>query len=331
MPNPAPPPAYAAYRPACARNTSRPSAAGVEPPTNGPSSRHSRPPAKPPPARSVATSLTARCRVHSTAATAMATPIARNASSATSRWPSASSIEPIRTTSRPTTLIANTIPASSSTRSHRLIIRPPPLVRLLAADELRLGIVTPGELLSLDLLPVPVEHPPDVLGEPGDAHGVDAGGPRLDVLALGLGDIPPVAPLGRDLVPHLGAPQRHSDPGLVVRGVDHHPVLGVVAELHIKRRIEDRSLNHRRVAGVVVRVGRVLDILQPGVERRVEQRGGELRQPAADRRLQPAVQDHRRVLEPLLVAAGAAELVQREHLAGQHQRAVDHVREQGDV
>src|SRR5690606_7133993 len=109
--------------------------------------------------------------VQITAATAMVAPIARNASKAIRCWLSGSWIDPIRTTNRPTTLIANTAPASSPIRSHRCFIVLRPLVRLLAADKLRLGIVAPGELLPLDLLPVPVEHPPYVLGEPGDARG----------------------------------------------------------------------------------------------------------------------------------------------------------------
>src|SRR5690606_1766085 len=139
-----------------------------------------------------------------------------------------------------------------------------------AADEARLGLVRPGELLPLDLLATFTEHAPGVLREAVDARGGDTGGTGLEIDGLRRGDVPLLAPDGGDAVVDLRAPDGHCDRAGGPRGVDEDAVRGVVAELQVQGRVEDRRLDHRRVPAVPVGVRLVLDVLQAGVVRRVE-------------------------------------------------------------
>src|SRR5215212_5120013 len=249
---------------------------------------------------------------------ASARPIAANMTIEARFSAAALSWKPKRITSRATTLITKSPSASAATGAHRFWVTASSnkdLGRFRAADEPGLGIVLPGELLPLHLLAILADDAPRILGEAWESGRLDALRARLAVDGLRRGDVAARAAHGLDAVVVLRAPHRHGHRPAGARRVDQDAVRRGVLELEIERRVEDRRLDHRRVPGEVERVRLVLDVLQARVVRRVEQRGGELRRPAADARFQLAVHDHRCVLVTVGVVAFAGVPVQRERLA----------------
>src|SRR3954471_14489875 len=192
-------------------------------------------------------------------------------------WAVSLSLKPMRITSRAITLIANRTAASTAICTQRcLIASSPDVLRLRAADESRLGIVAPGELLARDLFAILADDAPCVLGETWESAAGDASRAGLAVDRRRRGDVTARAADGLHAVVDLGAPHRDGHRPAGVRRVDQDPVRRGVPELHIQRGIEDRGLDHRRIPGEVERVRLVLDVLQARVVRGVEQRRGEL-------------------------------------------------------
>ncbi len=65
----------------------------------------------------------------------------------------------------------------------------------------------------------------------------------------------------------------------------------------------------------------VVDVLIPTEEDGVEQGGGELTDSTTDGRNELAAQDHRRLYEPVFLSSDADVLVEREFVAGHHDRS----------
>ena len=139
----------------------------------------------------------------------------------------------------------------------------------------------------------------------------------------------------RQPAPHLPSPvvaeEFDRDGSVGVLGADQHRRLRVVAENQIRVPPADGGLVALRVAAEIVAVRVVLDVLQPGVEHRVVESGGELAHPSPHRVLQFAPDNGGGGLEAPLCGAFPHRIVQGQGVAGHHYGAVDYVGEQVDV
>ena len=114
-------------------------------------------------------------------------------------------------------------------------------------------------------------------------------------------------------------------------GADEQPLVGVVGEDEVDVRVVDRRVPPERVVADVERVVRPLVDREARLEGGVEERRRDLADAAADPALELAVDDHRRLLEPLRLVPLAGRLVEREARAGCHERAVDQIGDELDV
>ena len=112
--------------------------------------------------------------------------------------------------------------------------------------------------------------------------------------------------------------RRRADPG-----AQQQPVAGVVDELQVDVGIVDRRVAPLRVVTDVERVIRPGENRQPGLIGRVEHRGRDLADAAAEPGLELAVDDHGSFLETLRGRPRAGCLVEREHCAGRDHVTVD--------
>ena len=135
----------------------------------------------------------------------------------------------------------------------------------------------------------------------------------------------------RDAPAELRRVEAHRD--AAVARVELHQDRGgpVVAEDQLGAAPGDRRLASHRVARDVELVRLVGDELDPGEECGVEERRRDLADAAADGILEAAVEDLRGGDEALRLGALAERAVEREHLAGQDDRAVEQRRRTLDV